>query len=286
MKAISSNILLSIGLLFLTQNIYAGGGWPQPKGKGYFKLGHYSIISDAYYSPNGEIIDIATAGIHISSIYGEFGFTNRLTGIAYLPFFSRATLNEQKSGRTGNIIAEGDELNSFGDADIGIKYGLIVNKPIVVSVGLTLGLPLGKPSGGSTGVLQTGDGEFNQIVSIEASRSLNKGKSWISGLIAYNNRTENFSDELRFGLELGTKIGTKWFADVKIINVNSLNNGSDLETPSNGIFSNNIEYLAITPELSYQWNEKYGVTGAVGFAASGKRVLASPSFSVGVFLKL
>ena len=286
MKAKFSKIILSFSVLLLTQAIYAGGGWPQPKGKGYFKLGHYSIISDTYYSPNAEIIDIATAGIHISSLYGEFGFTNRLTGIAYLPFFSRATLNEQKSGRTGNIIAEGDELNSFGDADIGIKYGLIVNKPIVVSVGLTLGLPLGKPSGGSTGVLQTGDGEFNQIVSIEASRSLNKGKSWISGLLAFNNRTENFSDELRFGIELGTKIGTKWFANTKIINVNCLNNGTDLETPANGISSNNIEYLAITPELSYQWNEKFGVTSAVGFAASGKRVLASPSFSVGVFLKL
>jgi protein XagA len=286
MTAKLSRILLSISTLILTQNIYAGGGWPQPKGKGYFKLGHYSIISDAYYSPNGKIIDIATAGIHISSLYGEYGFTDRLTGIAYLPFFSRATLNEQKSGRTGNILAEGDKLNSFGDTDIGIKYGLIVNKPIVVSAGLTLGLPLGKQSGGSTGVLQTGDGEFNQMISVEASRGLNKGKSWISVLLAFNNRTQNFSDELRFGLELGTKIGTKWFANVKIINVNSLNNGSDLETPSNGIFSNNIEYLAITPELSYQWNEKYGVTGAVGFAAAGKRVLASPSFSLGVFLKL
>lgn len=281
-----TRIAVTAALLGIVQNLYAGGGWPQPKGKGYFKLGHYSIVSDAYYAPNGKIIDIATAGIHISSLYGEYGFTNRLTGIAYLPFFSRATLNEQKSGRTGNIIAEGDEVNSFGDSEIGIKYGLIVNKPIVVSVGLTFGLPLGEQTGGSTGVLQTGDGEFNQMVSVEASRGLNKGQSWISGLLAFNNRTENFSDELRFGLELGTKIGTKWFANVKIINVNSLNNGSDLETPSNGIFSNNIEYLAITPELSYQWNENYGVTGAVGFAASGKRVLASPSFSVGVFLKL
>jgi hypothetical protein len=282
----NKKIFTLLTLLIFSQTAMAGGGWPQPKGKGYFKLSQYSIISSSYYSPSGEILDIATAGIHISSLYGEFGITNRLTGIAYVPFFSRATLNEQQSARTGTVIAEGDALNSFGDTDIGFKYGIIVDKPIVVSAGLILGLPLGKSSGGTTGVLQTGDGEFNQIVSIEASRSLNKGKSWISGIVAFNNRSENFSDEFRLGLELGTKLSNKWFANVKVFNVNSLNNGSDLEAPSNGIFSNNIEYVAITPELSYQWTDKYGITGAVGFAASGKRVLASPSYSLGVFLKL
>lgn len=284
MKFIKKSFLLVI--LFASHSTIAGGGWPQPKGKGYFKLGQYSIISDSYFSPSGDIIDIATAGIHISSFYGEYGITNRLTGIAYVPFFSRATLNEQQSARTGIITAEGDALNSFGDTDIGIKYGLIVDKPIVVSMGLTLGLPLGQSSGGRTEVLQTGDGEFNQIISLEASRGLNKGKSWVSAIVAFNNRSENFSDEFRLGLELGTKFGNNWFANVKVFNVNSLNNGSDLEAPSNGIFSNNIEYVAITPELSYQWTEKYGVTGSVGFAASGKRVLASPSYSLGIFFKL
>lgn len=278
-------ILLCL-FLSLPQWVQAGGGWPHPKGKGYFKLSQYFIISDRYFSPAGDLLDIATASIYQTSFYGEYGLTNRLTAIAYIPFFSRATLNEQVSGFNGDVLAEGDAVNSFGDTDLTLKYGLIVNKPVVVSASLTFGLPLGNAAGGDTGVLQTGDGEFNQMVTIEASRGLRKGRAWVSALLAYNNRTDNFSDELRYGLEVGHKLGKRWIANFKLLSVNSLNNGSDFETPANGIFSNNIEYIATTYELAYSWNDKYGVSGAIGTALDGRRVLASPSFSVGVFMNL
>ena len=264
----------------------AGGGWPQKKGKGYFKLSQYAIISDRYFSPAGDLLDIATASIYQTSFYGEYGLTDRLTAIAYVPFFARATLNEQVSGLTGDVLAAGDEVNSWGDTDLTLKYGLIVDKPIVVSASLTLGLPLGNSAGGDTQVLQTGDGEFNQMVTVEASRGLRKGRAWVSALLAFNNRSDSFSDELRYGIELGHRLGNRWIANFKLLSVNSLNNGSDFETPSNGIFSNNIEFIATTYELAYNWNEKWGVSGAIGTALDGRRVLASPSFSVGVFTNL
>jgi len=282
MKKISLLIILLLTLPLMSE----AGGWPKKKGTGYFKLSQYAIISDRYFSPAGDILDIATASVYQTSFYGEYGLTDRLTAIAYVPFFSRATLNEQVSSFNGDVLAEGDEVSSFGDTDLTIKYGLIVDKPIVVSASLTLGLPLGNSTGGRTGVLQTGDGEFNQMVTLEASRGLRKGRAWASLLLAYNNRSDNFSDELRYGVELGHKLGEKWIANVKLLGVNSLNNGSDFETPSNGIFSNNIEYIATTYEVAYSWSEKYGVSAAIGTALDGRRVLASPSFSVGVFMNL
>lgn len=278
-------VLIISGLLF-TNLLNAGGGWPQKKGRGYFKLSEYVIVSDRYFSPAGDLLDIATAGIYITSLYGEYGITDRLTAIAYVPFFSRATLNKQVSSFDGNVLAEGDEVNSFGDTDLTLKYGLITNKPIVVSASLTLGLPLGNSTGGNTGVLQTGDGEFNQMISLEASRGLRKGRAWVSALLAFNHRSENFSDEFRYGLEVGHKLGNRWIAGIKLLSVNSLSNGSDFETPANGIFSNNIEYIATTYELSYSWNERFGVSGAIGTALDGRRVLANPSYSVGVFMNL
>lgn len=274
-------------VLALTSNAaFAGGGWPQKKGKGYFKLSQFVIISDSYYSPAGDILDIATASVFNTSFYGEYGITNRLTAVAYIPFFARATLNEQVSGRDGRQIAPGDEVNSFGDTDLSLKYGLIVDKPIVVSATLTLGLPLGNEAGGDTQILQTGDGEFNQMVTIEASRGLRNGRAWISTLLAFNNRSNSFSDELRLGLEIGHKLGERWIVNAKLLSVNSLNNGSDLETPTNGIFSNNIEYLAFTPEVAYQFDDKFGISAAIGTALNGRRVLASPSYSLGVFMNL
>ncbi|OEK06848.1 hypothetical protein [Roseivirga misakiensis] len=275
-------IAIVMVLMMSGNALFAGGGWPIPKGKGYLKLSQYVIRSNSYFTPSGDIVDISTASIYISSIYGEYGLTDRLGVTAYMPFFSRATLNEQVS-TNGTLLAEGDAVNSLGDFDLAVKYGLIVNKPIVVSATLTFGLPLGNDAGGETQVLQTGDGEFNVMLGIEASRSFGQGKGYINTLAAYNDRSENFSDELRIGAEIGYRFAPKVSGALKILSVNSLQNGSDLETPANGIFSNNIEYLAITPEVNYFVKDDFGISGAIGFAASGKRVLASPSFSIGLF---
>ena len=278
-------IVLIIGLGLLVQLSYAGGGWPSPKGNGYFKWSQYVIRSGSYYAPNGEIIDIATASVYITSLYGEYGLTDKLTVIGYVPFFSRATLNEQVDAN-GNQIAPGDAVNSFGDTDISFKYGLITNKPVVMSASVTFGLPFGNDAGGQTGVLQTGDGEFNTMISLEASRGINQGKGYVNTLLAFNNRSNNFSDEWRWGVEVGHSLTSRLSGALKVYSVNSFNNGSDVETPSNGIFSNNIEYLAITPELNYRIKESFGLSTAVGFAASGRRVLASPSFSIGLYLTI
>lgn len=276
-----------IALFLFSISVFAGGGWPQKKKKGYFKLSEFFIISDKYFTPSGDVIDIATSSIYITSIYSEYGITDRLTGIAYVPFLSRAILNEQVSGSTGNLIAPGDAVTSLGDFDLSLKYGLIVDKPIVVSATLTFGIPLGIDTGGDTGVLQTGDGEFNVMLTLEASRSFNQGKGYVNTLVAFNNRSNNFSDEFRIGAEVGHWLGGKRFlAALKVLSVNSLYNGSDFETPSNGIFSNNIEFLGVTPELNYFFNDKFGASAAVGFAPYGKRVLASPSYSVGLFMNL
>jgi len=278
-------LIILVSLTVLSHSSWAGGGWPAKRGGGYFKLSEYFIRSGSYYAPNGEVIDIATAGIYITSLYGEYGITDKFTIIGYVPFFSRATLNRQVD-RNGMLIAEGDAVNSFGDTDISLKYGLITNKPIVMSASLTFGLPLGNNMGGETGVLQTGDGEFNTMLTLEASKGIDGGKGWVNTLLAFNNRSNNFSDELRWGVEVGHRFGSKWIGGLKFYSVNSLNNGSDLETPANGIFSNNIEYLAITPELNYNIRDNFGLSASVGFAASGKRVLASPSFSLGLFMTL
>ncbi len=273
-------------LLCIGQMAFAGGGWPQLKNRGFFKLSQFVLSSNKYYAPSGDILDIATAGVFITSFYGEYGLTDRLTAIAYVPFFARTTLNEQVSGLTGSLIAAGDASNSFGDTDLTLKYGLITNKPIVISASLTFGIPLGNASGGDTGVLQTGDGEFNQMVTLEASRSFAKGKTYVSTLLGFNNRSKNFSDELRYGLEVGYTVSPKVFVALKLNGVKSLRNGSDLEAPSNGIFSNNLEYLALTPEVSYSFNEKFGISGSVGTALSGRRILAKPAYSLGFFLKI
>ncbi|NJN34426.1 MAG: hypothetical protein HC817_09425 [Saprospiraceae bacterium] len=71
---------------------------------------------------------------------------------------------------------------------------------------------------------------------------------------------------------------------LKINGIESLNNGSAAATDS-GLFSNNVEFLGVSPELLYFVNAKktFGVSARLGAALKGQNVLAAPSLSVGVF---
>ncbi len=283
MKKTILSILVVVGL-FATQAVMAGGGWPQKKGKGFFKLGQSFIISDAFYDPSGDIVDITTISLYTTSIYGEFGLTNRLTGVIYVPFFVRSTLNEVERRQSGTI-EPGDELNSFGDTDIGFKYALTLDKKYAVSAGITFGLPLGENQGGDTGILQTGDGEFNQLVSVDVSRSFYPAPIYATVSTGFNNRTNNFSDEFRFGFEVGYTGFKNTTLALKVNGIESLNNG-DPDGTANGVFSNNTEYLAIAPEINYDISDSFGLTASAAFAAYGRRILASPNFGIGAYLKL
>ncbi len=281
-EMIMKRLLIAI-LMFVSLPVFAGGGWPQPKRGGYFKLSQNYIGSSYFFAPDGSIVDITTVQLFTTSLYGEYGFTNRLTGLIYFPFFVRNTLNEIQYNQSGNSVP-GDALQSIGDTDVGIKYGLIVNKPVVVSATLILGLPLGIPAGGSSQILQTGDGEFNQMIKVDASYSFYPKPFYVSTYAAFNNRTNGFSDEVRFGAEVGFTL-KKFIPILKLNVVQSLYNG-DAEEAQNGIFSNNTEYVSPTIELNYQLTEKLGISGSGGFAFAGRNILAAPNWSLGMYLKL
>lgn len=279
-----------IFILFAAHTLRAGGGWPQEKGKGYFKLGQNFIIADNFYNLQGDVIGITTISLYTTSLYGEYGITNRLTGILYMPFFVRSTLNEVERRQSGTI-EPGDAINSFGDTDIGIKYGLTPGKKIAVSATVLFGLPLGKTAEGTTDageprILQTGDGEFNQMLMIDASHSFYPAPVYASIGLGYNNRTNGFSDEIRATGEIGYQPTSHWNLAVKVFINKSTNNGDSGGGAGSGVFGNNVEYISFGPEISYIFKENFGAVASVAFASSGQNLLAAPNYGVGVFLKL
>ncbi len=284
------NFLL-VGLFLLLANmLMAGGGWPQPKNHGYFKLSQWWVISNQHFTDTGMLDPNVTTGTFNTSIYTEYGFTDRLTGIVYFPFFSRVYSNNIVSGTTGKVIVPGDAINAIGDTDISLKYGLFVNKPVAVSATLTLGLPLGKSSGGQLGNLQTGDGEFNQMLVVDAGTSFNLGKvnTYTNAYFGFNQRNGGFSDEWRFGIEAGANLfKNRITAIMRFYGVKSLQNGTRKDDNNTGtsLFANNSEHLTISPEIAYNINDNWGASFTYGTAISGKLIFANPSYSVGVFYK-
>ena len=262
----------------------AGGGWNKKKGTGFFKLSQYAIISDQYFNPEGNIIKINPGTSFFSTaLFGEYGITDKITTEVYFPFFTRSILNNLQR-RNGEFV-EGEQVTSFGDTNISFKYGIAQKGPTVVSAKITFGLPLGNPEGGESGTLQTGDGEFNQMISVDVGHSFYPAPFYANASIGINNRTKGFSEEFRYSLEAGLTV-KKFILIGRLIGIKSLMNGNPADSEAQGIFANNLEFLSFMPELIYKVKDNYGISAAIGTAFSGRQVLANPSYEVGFFFDI
>ncbi len=268
----------------MTASLLAGGGWNKAKGKGFFKLSQYAIIADSYFNPEGNIIRTTRGtAFYSTAFYGEYGLTDKIATELYFPFFTRSVLNNLQ--RRNGSFEEGDQVSSLGDTNISLKYGIIQKGATVVSAKITFGLPLGNAAGGTSGILQTGDGEFNQMLSIDVGHSFYPAPIYANASFGINNRTKGFSEEFRYSLEAGVTL-KKIILIARIIGVESLMNGNPEDSEAQGVFANNLEFLTFMPELVYKIKDNYGVTAAVGTAFSGRQVLANPSYEIGFFFDI
>lgn len=279
---------LLIALFMLMGSYTASAQWLKNKGKGYYKLSAWYLEADEHYTSNGQTDPNATRGLFNLSFYGEYGISDKFNTMFYLPFFARTFQNDQISGTTGEILAKGEAVNSIGDTELGIKYGILQKGNWKWSVSLKLGVPTGNNKGGSDGSYQTGDGEFNQYLKSAIGRSFSLGSLgfYASLHTGYNNRTKGFSDEWRSGLELGNQtIKDKLWLIVKGHIVKSLKNGNlNAENTQGNIFANNVEYTNLGLEVNYFITKKIGVSLNYTAILAGHITYAAPSYSAGLFL--
>lgn len=281
-------IAIGVILFLVSLRLMAGGGWTQEKRSLYLKVGQQWVIFNQFYDVEGTTVSDRSRSFGNTSIYAEYGFSDRLTGIIYFPFFSKSTLFEQRNSANGSIIREGESFSSLGDTNISIKYGLLTDSKVVLSTSITLGLPLGKVNRGSDGSLQTGDGEFNQMIRLDASSSFKVGGAYpyFSTYIGFNNRTEGFSDEFRYGLETGVGLG-KWHFIMKMSGIRSLYNGSAGDNLFfAGLLTNNTEYLILSPEIAFKAFDKWGISANMAKAVSGQLMYVQPSYNLAVYFEL
>ncbi len=291
-------ILVFISTILSFSASIAQGAWPQAKNEGYFKLNQSGIVADQLYALNGDIIDNRTTSVYISSLYGEYGISPRLTGVVYVPFFVRTFINEQESTINGGINP-GDELNAFGDPQIGVKYAIINDGPIRLAADFILGLPFGEHVGGDSEILQSGDGEFNQQIRLIASTSFANGKAYATLLAGFNNRTTadfeyssgtiegaTFNDEIHFGGEFGWFASKKLLVALKLYNITPLEKDGALSNMNSSLFGNNVGFFAITPEINYFITPNFGASVSIGGAVSGQNILAAPNYAFGVYYLL
>ncbi len=295
MKRLTFSILSALVLISAAQ---AQSGWTQNKQEGYFKLNQSTIRAGQFYNPDGDLIDITTTSVYSSVLYGEYGINDRLTGLVNAQLFVRGTINNLESTVDGAIIP-GDEFNGLGEIQLGLKYGILKEGPIVLAASGQVKLPTGENVGGQTELLQTGDGAWGAIGMLHASHSfypaplyanLSVGYQWRGTAdLAYTTGlvTVNYDDAFLWGGELGWTPGDNWVLAMKWNQVQPLGtNSSEGVTGSSSIFGNRLTYFAIIPEVNYITAKNWGISASAGGVLFARNILAAPSFNLGVFYQL
>lgn len=278
-------LVLACCLFLVSSQEMNAGGWTQKEGHGFYKLGFQALYARKYYEPSGNVTRITPLGDYTLSLYGEYGFTGWLTGLAYVPFFKLNTLDRVVGRESQTVYFEGDKASGIADIDVGLRVALVQRSPTVLSVGVLFGLPVGdanQPNG-----LLSGDGEFNQFVTLEAGHSFYPTPMYATARIGFNNRTRGFSDEFRYGAQVGYTFGSLLTATIYGQGVQSLKNG-EVNTVGgmNGLYANNQSYIEYGAEFGYALSDLYGISFGLSTATRGRNVLSAVKYSTGVFLKL
>jgi protein XagA len=176
-------IVFSIIALIAISFHVDGQAWTKSKGHGFYKLDFTSITGNKLFNDKAVIVDYQDYSFNTVSAYGEYGITDKLTVVGYIPFLQS---NSLKAGALGPKASNA----GFGDVDVAFRYAVSKEK-----FPLALTLQLGIPSGNHTNKdeLYTGDGEFNQLVKIASGAGADKW--WLQGGFGFNNRSKNFADE-------------------------------------------------------------------------------------------
>ncbi len=277
-------ITLSIVLLAIN----ASGQWTQEKGKGYYKIGAWFLEANEHFTDTGITDPNITRGHFITSFYGRYGLSNKLTLIGYLPY-TQVYQNGQRFS-SGLPSLPGERFASLGDIDLSLEYQLSKKNNWVFSASILLGLPTGDEAGGSDGSYQTGDGEFNQSLHFNVGKSFPIGKQhfYFKSSIGLNNRSQDYSDEWHFRLETGTKIAKERLLVLGRFNTRqSLQNGSLSAINNNGsIFANNVEVTNLGGEIIYGFTKQWSINISGSFPLSGKVIYKAPALSAGIAVQL
>ena len=281
------NSIILVALLLFTS---VQGQWINEKGKGYYKIGSWSLLADEHYTDQGIVDPNATRGLFINSIYAQYGLSTKINLITYISFLVKNYQFAQVSQTNGKVYEPRQKYNGFGDINLGLEYGLKTAGNWVFSTTLTFGIPSGKSQAGSDGSYQTGDGEFNQLLQFNLGSGFGIGKQnfYLKSYFGLNNRTQGFSDEVHSYFETGTQVlKNKLLLLTRVHWIKPLYNGTLSAESSNGsIFANNVESMILGGEMAFQIGKKWGVSATLTQPLFGKVIFKATTYSGGIFFNL
>ena len=299
-KVPNSSVLLLV--LLLGGQAHAGA-WVQNKNAYYLKF------SSSYFSTTEEfdhlgrrrnILEERTA-FHGASfrdvnlnIYLEYGWTERLTAVASLPFKG---LNSERIVLYGGGLLEHKETRrTVGPGDLTLSLRHILRaEPAVFSAQVGIKLPLGYEMEPASGGPSLGTSKVDAEAHLLVGKSLHPLPFYFTAGLGYRRRGGMLNDEVAYTSEVGFTSGPALFK----FNIHGIDNtseppdiaGQTVVTPLPGgggvlpdLVIGDQNVLKLNPGLVYSLGNGLALQGDVFYVAAGKNSLSGTSYSLSLVL--
>ena len=278
--------ICSIAFVLVGCTAFSQSGWTRPKNTYFVKTSINLFNSSTYYNLDGEKLTTTEFRQQALTLYGEYGITDRLTGIINFPMIKL------------NSYVNTEVAAGIGDLKLEVKYALL-RKNIPLTISVAPELPTGSKNNYAQNTtstdqinLPTGDGEFNVWTTLAASHSFYPVPAYISISTAYNFRTQyngfSFRDQSKSNLEVGYKLlDAVWF-NATLSAQTSI--GAKPSSITEFIRGEGTEFTALGIGASYEFVKGWSVAlqgwGYSDLLFSRKNIYSAPTYSIGVFYEL
>lgn len=268
------SVLFTLFLLFDCNTLQAGG-WTREKGKGYAQLGgNYIGYTSLFLNGSGTLELPYTLTDFTLQGYAEYGVTNKLTVIGWLPY--KIMQNPLRTDTTiATLPQSSSTLNAVGNIGLAARYNLARSGIFVVAAQVKADLPTAKYQ--SESGLRSGYDGLGVAPSLQAGAS---GNRWYaSAELGANLRTNSYSTQIFGSLEGGYKVAKPLYLGAVVELLNSLENGdyADGNSVNTGFYLNNQEFVSFGLKASANIVKGFGVNVWAFGAFSGSLVAKAPS---------
>ncbi len=281
MTYLTKFIYIAILVALIFNNINAQSPWVQNKSEGYGQLSYIVIPEyNEFFGSSEKIIAPRSFSESIIQLYGEYGILNSTTLIADIGY----KLLKAGDAIDTTSITQAGNFSNLGNINIALKQKLI-DKNFALAFQLAAAIPTSQYDE-ATG-LRTGYDALTLTPTLNFGKGFNKSYFYTyAGVGLRNNDYSNiFTGGAEFGYKFFDRLWAMVFADV----VRSFKDGDRIDLAENlesGFYLNDQEWVTARIKLLFEIKENIGLNfSSTILGLEGNRVPASPSISIGFFVK-
>lgn len=249
------------------------GAWVLPRGHTNIQVALLHQDTTERYFLNGERIPYFFDGHNRTSalyIDGRYGITDRLEGVAQVPFF-HLRFDDLADDRTSS---------GLGDVRLGLRYNLVKDSPVA-----TLEARVKFPTGtfvNDAEVVPVGEGQWDLDLAAEVAHSFWPRPFYLNGQVGYRFRGPNeesgidFGDELFWLAEGGYTVNARLGLKLVARGLHG-QEGTSFDIP---IETLKRKAVYVEPGAVFRINPKWFLEFAVPFTVAGRNWPAGPVFTL------